>query len=79
MFHIDGAYNLENAFIKGYACKTNYPSNTAFRGFGGPQGTFVIENIIEDIASFLKKDALEIRKSTSIKRKTAQPLMVNKL
>lgn len=62
MFHIDGAYNLENAFIKGYACKTNYPSNTAFRGFGGPQGTFVIENIIEDIASFLKKDALEIRK-----------------
>lgn len=62
MFHIDGAYNLENAFIKGYVCKTNYPSNTAFRGFGGPQGTFVIENIIEDIANFLNIDALEIRK-----------------
>ncbi len=62
MFHIDGAYNLENALIKGYVCKTNYPSNTAFRGFGGPQGTFVIENIIEDIANFLNIDALEIRK-----------------
>jgi xanthine dehydrogenase large subunit len=62
MFHIDGAYDLENAFIKGYACKTNYPSNTAFRGFGGPQGTFVIENIMEDIAHFLGVDSLEVRK-----------------
>ena len=62
MFHIDGAYNLENAFIKGYACKTNYPSNTAFRGFGGPQGTFVIESVMEDIAAYLHKDALDVRK-----------------
>jgi len=62
MFHIDGAYNLENAFIKGSACKTNYPSNTAFRGFGGPQGTFVIETLIEDIANYLNMDALEVRK-----------------
>ena len=62
MFHIDGAYDLEHAYITGFACKTNYPSNTAFRGFGGPQGTFVIENIMEDIASYLKKDALEVRK-----------------
>jgi len=62
MFHIDGAYNLENAFIKGSACKTNYPSNTAFRGFGGPQGTFVIETLIEDIALYLNMDALEVRK-----------------
>jgi xanthine dehydrogenase large subunit len=62
MFHIDGAYNLENTSIKGTACKTNYPSNTAFRGFGGPQGTFVIETIIEDIANHLNIDALEVRK-----------------
>ncbi len=62
MFHIDGAYYLPNAFIEGYACRTNFHSNTAFRGFGGPQGTMTIESIIEDIAAYLKKDSLEIRK-----------------
>lgn len=43
------------------APKTNQPSNTAFRGFGGPQGMAVIENIIDRIARYLKKDAAEIR------------------
>jgi xanthine dehydrogenase large subunit len=62
MYHIDGAYELKNAYIKGYACKTNYPSNTAFRGFGGPQGTFVIESIMEDIANHLGIDSLDVRK-----------------
>lgn len=62
MFHIDGAYFLENCHIEGYACRTNRLSNTAFRGFGGPQGTMTIESIIEDIAHHLKKDSFEIRK-----------------
>jgi len=61
MFHIDGAYFLPNAHIEGYACRTNFHSNTAFRGFGGPQGTMTIESIIEDIAAYLKLDAFDIR------------------
>ncbi len=61
LFHIDGAYFLPNAHIEGFACRTNFHSNTAFRGFGGPQGTMTIESIIEDIASYLNKDNLTIR------------------
>ncbi|WII73296.1 xanthine dehydrogenase molybdopterin binding subunit [Bdellovibrio sp. 22V] len=61
MFHIDGAYYLPNAHIEGSVCRTNFHSNTAFRGFGGPQGTMTIESILEDIAVYLKKEAFEIR------------------
>ncbi|MEE2744574.1 MAG: molybdopterin cofactor-binding domain-containing protein [Bdellovibrionota bacterium] len=62
MFHIDSAYFIPEARITGTCCKTNLPSNTAFRGFGGPQGTMTIESIIEDIAFELGKDPAEIRK-----------------
>lgn len=62
MTHIDNAYYLPNAEIHGSVCKTNYPPNTAFRGFGGPQGIATMENIIEEIAIFLKMDALEVRR-----------------
>ncbi|OIQ20802.1 MAG: xanthine dehydrogenase molybdopterin binding subunit [Bacteriovorax sp. MedPE-SWde] len=62
MFHADGAYFLKNVHIEGYAYKTNNHSNTAYRGFGGPQGNMTIESIIEDIACFLKKDSFEIRR-----------------
>lgn len=61
MFHVDGAYFIENALIEAWVCKTNSHSNTAFRGFGGPQGNVTIENIIEEIAHFLKMDAAKIR------------------
>lgn len=61
MFHIDGAYYLANARIEGYCCRTNFHSNTAFRGFGGPQGTMTIESIIEDIAAHLHKDPMQVR------------------
>jgi xanthine dehydrogenase large subunit len=61
MTHIDNAYYLPNVQITGTICRTNLPPNTAFRGFGGPQGVITIENIIEEIASYLKRDALEIR------------------
>jgi len=61
MLHADNAYYLPNVSITGQAWKTNLPSNTAFRGFGGPQGMAVIENAIDGIARFLKKDAAEIR------------------
>lgn len=62
LFHIDGAYFLPHAHIEGTVCRTNMHSNTAFRGFGGPQGTMTLESILEDIAITLKKDAFEIRK-----------------
>lgn len=62
MFHCDNAYFLENANILGLRCKTNTVSHTAFRGFGGPQGMMLAEVVIEDIAHYLGKDALEIRK-----------------
>ncbi len=61
MLHADNAYFIPDVQIIGKAWKTNYPSNTAFRGFGGPQGMAVIENAIDRIARFLKKDAAEIR------------------
>ncbi len=61
MFHMDSAYFLENCEIEGVVFKTNNHSNTAFRGFGGPQGTMAMESIMEDIAFHLKKDALDIR------------------
>lgn len=61
MTHVDNAYYIPNAQITGTICRTNYPPNTAFRGFGGPQGVATIENIMEEIAHVLKRDPLEIR------------------
>jgi len=62
MLHADNAYFIPNVNIVGKAYKTNLPSNTAFRGFGGPQGMAVIETAIDRIARFLKIDATGIRK-----------------
>ncbi len=61
VLHADNAYFIPNISVIGKAWKTNLPSNTAFRGFGGPQGIAVIENAIDSLARFLKKDASEIR------------------
>ncbi len=62
MFHCDNAYFLENVRILSHRCKTNTVSNTAFRGFGGPQGMFAIEYVIDDIARTLGKDPLAVRR-----------------
>jgi len=62
MMHADNAYHLPNVSITGQVCKTNLPPNTAFRGFGGPQGVIVIENAIQEIAQTLGIDALDVRK-----------------
>lgn len=61
VFHADGAYFVENMQIEAAVCKTNMHSNTAFRGFGGPQGNMTIETALEEIALFLKKDAYDVR------------------
>jgi len=63
MFHSDNAYYLPNVTITSYRCKTNTVSNTAFRGFGGPQGMVGIERVIDAIAHQLEKDPLEVRKT----------------
>jgi xanthine dehydrogenase large subunit len=62
MTHADNAYYLPNVEIIGTVCRINYPPNTAFRGFGGPQGVATIENILEEIAAYLKIDAAEVRR-----------------
>ncbi|MDA9234050.1 xanthine dehydrogenase molybdopterin binding subunit [Candidatus Pelagibacter sp.] len=63
LLHIDNAYYLSNVQVQNYLCKTNTVSSTAFRGFGGNQGMMAIENIIDNIARYLKKDPAEIRKN----------------
>lgn len=62
VFHADNAYYLQDVDIASYRCKTNMQSNTAFRGFGGPQGVIVIENILGDIARQLGLDPLAVRR-----------------
>lgn len=62
MLHADNAYFIPNMTVVGKAYKTNLPSNTAFRGFGGPQGVAGMETVIDRIARFLKKDSADIRK-----------------
>ena len=61
MFHADNCYYLDHAHIVSYRCKTNSVSNTAFRGFGGPQGMMGIECVIDDIARYLRIDPLLAR------------------
>lgn len=51
--HVDGCYYIPNVFVRGKVCKTNTVSNTAFRGFGGPQGMFIAESYMEEIADRL--------------------------
>jgi xanthine dehydrogenase large subunit len=61
MFHSDNAYFVPHMSVVARVWKTNLPSNTAFRGFGGPQGMAAMETIIDRTARYLHKDASEIR------------------
>ncbi|TBW48995.1 xanthine dehydrogenase molybdopterin binding subunit [Marinobacter halodurans] len=62
MFHADNAYYLGQARVVGHRCKTHTVSNTAFRGFGGPQGMMIIERAMDDIARHRGLDPLDVRK-----------------
>ena len=62
MAHADNAYFLDQLRITSKRCFTHKASNTAFRGFGGPQGMVGIEEVIEQIARHLGKDPLAVRK-----------------
>ena len=72
MTHAENAYYIPNIEIRGTVCRTNFPPNTAFRGFGGPQGVANIENMMEEIAAFLKKDALDVRRAQLLRHRDAQ-------
>jgi len=62
MFHTDNAYFLPSARVTGHRVKTHTVSNTAFRGFGAPQGMLAIENIVDNIARVVGQDPLDVRK-----------------
>src|SRR2546423_9686378 len=61
--HADNAYWLPDVALHGYSARTNTQSNTAFRGFGGPQGAIVIETIVDSIARKLGRDPLDVRRA----------------
>ena len=59
--HGNNAYYIPNVIFRGWPCKTNTVSNTAFRGFGGPQGMLAIETAMEHIARDLGKSVEDVR------------------
>ncbi|QHE83512.1 xanthine dehydrogenase molybdopterin binding subunit [Hydrogenophaga sp. BPS33] len=72
VLHFDNAYYLPDVDITAVCCRTHTQSNTAFRGFGSPQGALVMEHIVEDIARRLGKDALDVRKANFYGRDDAE-------
>src|SRR5436190_6789979 len=66
LFHCTNSYFIPNVTATAYSCRTNLPSNTAFRGFGGPQGMFVIESAIAHAADKLGVDRAEIQRRNLI-------------
>lgn len=66
LFHSTNAYFIPNVIAKAYSCKTNLPPNTAFRGFGGPQGKFVIEAAIVKAAESLGLSPAVIQKNNLV-------------
>uniref|UniRef100_A0A0S7EL74 XDH n=1 Tax=Poeciliopsis prolifica TaxID=188132 RepID=A0A0S7EL74_9TELE len=62
LFHMENSYRISNVRGQGFLCRTNLPSNTAFRGFGGPQGMMVAENWITDVAHSLGRSPEEVRR-----------------
>jgi xanthine dehydrogenase/oxidase len=59
--HLDNCYEIPNVLIRGHVCKTNTHSNTAFRGFGGPQAMFIAESYMTAVADGLQIDIDELR------------------
>ena len=72
--HADNAYFYPHVRLRALACKTNTQSNTAFRGFGGPQGMIGAEAMIDQIARALKIDPLEVRRRNFYRPGTSRDL-----
>lgn len=73
MLHAENSYNIDNIRIVGRPCKTNLHPATAFRGFGGPQGIFAIEGVIQRIAYELKLDPYDVRMKNMYKEGDIAP------
>ena len=73
LFHGTNSYFIPNVKIFGVCCRTNLPSNTAFRGFGGPQGMFVIESAIAKVAEKLDIPREEIQTKNLLKENDLFP------
>lgn len=73
LFHSTNAYFIPNVKIFGVCCRTNLPPNTAFRGFGGPQGMFVIECAIAKVAEKLGRSREEIQYKNLLKERDIFP------
>ncbi|KAI4587118.1 hypothetical protein MJG53_004905 [Ovis ammon polii x Ovis aries] len=67
LFHMDNCYKIPNIRGTGRLCKTNLPSNTAFRGFGGPQALFIAENWMSEVAVTCGLPAEEVRQKNLYK------------
>jgi xanthine dehydrogenase large subunit len=66
LFHCTNSYFIPNVTATAHSCKTNLPPNTAFRGFGGPQGMFVIESAIDHAAKSLGIDPSVIQRKNML-------------
>ncbi|RYF90619.1 MAG: xanthine dehydrogenase [Chitinophagaceae bacterium] len=77
LFHCTNSYYIPNVTATAYSCRTNLPPNTAFRGFGGPQGMFVIEAAIAKAAEQIGVEASEIQQRNLIK--TGEPFPYGQL
>ncbi len=71
MFHCDNSYYIPHLCVTGQVCKTNVTSHTAFRGFGGPQGMLMIEEVISRIAQTLALPAEQVRQNNFYTHTTA--------
>ncbi|HNJ93836.1 MAG TPA: molybdopterin-dependent oxidoreductase [Ferruginibacter sp.] len=67
LFHATNSYAIPHVHVTAHSCKTNLPPNTAFRGFGGPQGMFVIEAAIDHAAKELGVEPLQIQRQNMLK------------
>jgi xanthine dehydrogenase large subunit len=73
LFHCNNSYYIPNVKATAISCRTNLPPNTAFRGFGGPQGMFAIESAIYRAAEKMKIDPAEIQKNNLLNEKDEFP------
>ncbi|KAJ9311377.1 hypothetical protein DTO271D3_8354 [Paecilomyces variotii] len=75
MTHLDNCYEIPNVHIRGYVCKTNIHSNTAFRGFGAPQAMFFAETYMHAVAEGLKMNIDELRWKNLYKQGNRTPFL----
>lgn len=66
LFHMENSYSVANVRGCGFVCRTNLPSNTAFRGFGGPQSMLVAESWMTDVAQSLGLPAEEVGRPDTV-------------